>query len=292
MLFKNILFYFFYFTVFLSIIIIFYINSNINQNVENEKKKIYIHKFTDAGLGHKFFELLVSYDYAKTNNMNYKLDCETFNKNYRNVDYSWFINIIQEDIQCYNNTDNIFYKLENENDMIETNISNIVYYHEGYEYCKTGINCFFNNISYFNNNHLSKFNKNVLDRISIHLRFGDISPNNNANFYVDLIKNITNIYNYKVFLVFCAQSTEKLLMEILDIYNETNIVNNCNTRETFNFLFNSKVQITSASSFSYIPAYMCKNCIIYYNKPKEYDNKFYDEHYDKTAYYKNGWIKI
>ena len=125
---------------------------------------------------------------------------------------------------------------------------------------------------------ISKFNYKFdnIFTISIHLRRGDVNPNKYPDrylynkYYIDILNKIL-LYlkkNYKKNVVINVCSVSESF-ESLDEFKEiiaykVNLFLDISLEKTYELMIHSDILILSRSSFSFVPAFYNKRCVIYY----------------------------
>ncbi|KAG0263674.1 hypothetical protein DFQ27_001631 [Actinomortierella ambigua] len=239
------------------------------EEAHKEKARSYLtHQFTDAGIGHKFAELLFSVNEAQLNGVEYCLNEPSFLQNSRGDDYSFLVTAIYA----------VFPKCRTDEPPR--------YVTSGFEFCGEGhdSNCFFlpkrfyNDLSMFKLPSPQQFRG---DGIGVHLRFGDTQANGDIDYYNRNIGHIRGLTGLKR-LTFCYHTNneggEPLLLQLRQAFPEAKFVNARAVKQTASCLMDGRVMLTSGSSLSYMIAYLCKDCTVFFSQPKEFyeSNSPYD----------------
>ncbi|KAF9312253.1 hypothetical protein BG003_006452 [Podila horticola] len=272
-----------------------------------------------GGLGHKFGEVLVAIGYAEVFGLQFQFDRELFLDNHRGIDLSWMADLIQErypampadaprdqfiyiqDVLSYPPTPSP-----------EQQAKGPVTFNIDMQSPCGGKSCYYADFSFWN---AVPYLKDLLgmkpdspreNRISVHLRFGDIEEHMTPEQYHRIIGNLKDARDTdktgekeqedeenqpEVHFVFSSDDPDKPILQQLKAEFPDAVFRDLKSvEEGLRYLAESSVMITSGSSYSVMAAYLCNGCRVIFAKPKEYkENPMTEENYTKNYYYVQGW---
>ncbi|KFH72419.1 hypothetical protein MVEG_02710 [Podila verticillata NRRL 6337] len=288
-----------------------------------------------AGLGHKFAELLMGWQYAQENNLTYIFDEESFLENSHDADLTFFADRLKDRLETLANH-GLRYPpkrwaavtefTKTTADLLDKHwsIRRIpgVYASPGThcEYQGWGESfCFERGLSYYNANRefqdllKSPFRRKtdaqrvyrLEDRVTIHLRLGDIQNMLVPGTYAQILRNFERMHHISIqpeqlhFVYYLAESSNhreddsSALQTLKEMFPKAQYHNLEKIEDTIWFLAQSATLITSGSGMSYMAAYLCSECRVVFVEPKEYEwsgMAFNESTYDKNFYYMKEWV--
>ncbi|KAG0025649.1 hypothetical protein BGZ81_007002 [Podila clonocystis] len=297
-------------------------------------RRFFTQRFENAGLGHKFGELLMGWQYSQQNNLTYVLNEESFLSNAHDADLTFFAKLLKRSLETLDDY-NLRYPPKRwvfVTDYMDTteellskqwSIRRVpgVHASPGTQCYHQGLGetfCFEHGVSYFN---ASREFQNMLkapsgkggaqrtyhleDRVTIHLRMGDIQNLLVPTTYAQILRNIERFHHISIqpeqvhFVYYLSASStnqgfdNSALQRMKEMFPKAQYHNLEKIEDTIWFLAQSSTLITSGSGLSYLGAYLCSECRVVFVEPKEYEwskTAFNESTYDKNFYYMQEWI--
>ncbi|KAG0287363.1 hypothetical protein BGZ96_008691, partial [Linnemannia gamsii] len=137
-----------------------------------------------------------------------------------------------------------------------------------------------------------------VDRLVIHIRFGDITISEPPEIYVKAIEGMRrklsiSLPNSRIHFIYyrpsiLSWSAWKRLHDLKRVFPGAQFQNVESVEETIRYMIASKYLMTSGSSLSYVAAYFCPNCHVISTMPKErtkFGYEMTEENYSKNFYH-------
>lgn len=144
-----------------------------------------------------------------------------------------------------------------------------------------------------------------VERLAIHIRFGDITISEPPEIYVKAIEGMRRKLNISLpadrihFIYYqpsiWSWSAWKRLQGLKRAIPGAQYHNMASIEETIRYMIGSKYLMTSGSSLSYVAAYFCPNCHVISTMPKEHTKfgfQMTEENYSKNFYHMDEWEPI
>ncbi|KAG0196158.1 hypothetical protein BGX28_010504, partial [Mortierella sp. GBA30] len=295
-------------------------------------------EFATEGLGHKFTELLMALNFTNANKLQYIFNEASFLENHRTDDLHWLSNLLKKRYPVPNELDdkkdgmwtieqdqwlhltnylgtteeNYLHEIEKRSegdagsraaDIKEIDTSRLVGLFAGTRNVQDILQLTRRVEQDGNTLEENKTEEELIDRLAIHIRLGDIQSLQSAEMYLKVIHGLrTRLqillpFNEVHMVYYIHEEDASTNKECLDqlrrgLPEEVQYHNLEGTEDTIRFLVGSKYLMTSGSSLSYLAAYLCPRCHVIYDMPKEYalnGVSMTEENYYKTFYYMDEW---